>query len=130
MSNVQTLSINDGSATPVAVDFKPLDEENGFILFADQREDVSEFWPILKVKFERASNARATHRAEIQFHYPLKRTVDSVDVAVDTARFVNGRFIIPNTMTSAEQAHFHAFVSNALDEPLIAAYVVDLEPMF
>jgi hypothetical protein len=130
MATIQNIVINDGAATPVAVTFHPIGRENNIVTLADQRLDVSEFWPILSARFDRANVKRATNHISIELSYPIVRAVDSVDTVVGTARFVRGQFVLPSIMTDQERAHVHAFVANAVNNAILAAYVTDLEPMF
>lgn len=119
MAAIANLTVNDGSATPVAVTFTAASRTNNEVMWEDRRLAASTLWPRLFLSFDRASKARKTNHVELRMEYPIVRTVDGVETVVDTARYERGRYILPISMTEQERKHLSAFVRNGLSATLI-----------
>lgn len=124
------ITINDGSATPVAVTFLPIFADSGVVVFADKRKTAKAFWPKLTLKFVPETASRKTDHVEVTFEYPMTQTVNSVEVVYATARYERGRFILPSGMPSTDRKHLSAFVRNGLDLTQVRGAVEDLDPIF
>lgn len=125
-----SITINDGTATPVAVTFTPVAANGGSVTFADKRKGAKAFWPKLTVNFDGEKASRKTDHVDFSFEYPMTQTVNSVEVVYAIARFERGRFILPSGMPAADRKHICAFVRNGMDVAVIQGMVNDLDPIF
>lgn len=125
-----SITINDGTATPVAVVFTPIAANGGSVTFADKRKAAKTFWPKLTVSFDGETKQRRTDHVDVSFEYPMTQTVDGVEVVYATARFERGRFILPSGMPQADRKHIYAFVRNGLGVSVVQGLVNDLDPIF
>lgn len=125
-----SVTINDGSTTPVAITFTPISSDSGTVVFADKRKSAKAFWPKMTVSFDGEKPSRRTDHVLYEWEYPMTKVVDGVEVVYDTARFTRGRFVLPSGMPESDRNHFRAFVANGLDVPQVRNMVEDLDPMF
>jgi hypothetical protein len=123
------ISINDGTATPVAVSYAPEQLSSGATVLVDRREASRDMQPSLTLKFDPANANRKTFKVARQVAYPIKRTINTVDQVVDIAR-ANVEYIIPKTMSAQERKHLRALVANAEDIASFKAGVEDLDPLY
>lgn len=130
MGQVAPLTINDGTATPVAVTFHPEYVSPQRTVFVDRRKGVSALQPRIIVAYDGAKPRRRTNHIDFSVVYPIEGTVDGVPAVVDTARYERGRFILPDGMGADDRKHMHAFVRNGLSAPLIKAMAEDLDPIY
>lgn len=127
---VAPLTINDGSATPVAVTFSPELLSSALTVFQDRRLATRELQPTLTVGYNRPTVQRPkTYQVSHRWALPIVRNVAGVDVSNDTAR-VTVDFILPTSMTSQERKHLRAYVKNGLDQALLKVAIDDLDPLF
>jgi hypothetical protein len=129
MPQFTTLSINDGSATPVAVAFQVEKLSTEQTILVDRREASRDLQPTLAIIYDRPTPTRKTTKIRHSIAYPLKHTVNGVVMTSDTAR-VNVEFILPQTMTASDRKNLHAFIVNAEQSALIKAGVLDLDPLY
>lgn len=125
-----SISINDGTATPVAVTYTPIAANNGVATFADKRKSAKAFWPKITFTFDGESRARASDHVSVDVEYPLTKTVDGVELVYATAWFKKGTFILPSGMTQQDRKHLRALVVNGQGVAQYTAMVNDLDPMF
>ena len=121
------IALNNGAATPVAVSFTPEVVSPTQVTFVDRSSGTSLGYKRLTFTFSPATAKRATTRVGITFSFPEVATVSGVPTLVHTARYQNGEFIIPETMSLASRADLRAFVANACNLPLANSMVKDLE---
>lgn len=123
------LTINDGSATPVARAFSPEKVSPGDSTFVERTSGVSAGFHRLAVGFDPASKRRPTNHVALSLEMPTLSTLNGVSALAYTARF-QGKFILPDVMTPAERANIVAIVANALSNALIKGVVKDLDPLY
>lgn len=123
------LSINNGAATPVAKTFSPERVDPEGSTFTERSAGVSAGFTRLGVAFSPASSKRSTNRVDISLDLPVLATSDGISTVAHVARF-KGYFVIPDVCTPETRANLHAFVANALDNALVKAVVVSLDPMY
>jgi hypothetical protein len=125
-----SISINDGSATPVAVTYTPISANNGNVVFADKRKSAKAFWPKISMLFDGETARRQSDHVSIEVEYPLTQTVDGVEVVYATAWFKRGIFVLPSGMPQQDRKHLRALVVNGQGHALYTAMVNDLDPIF
>lgn len=126
-----SITVNDGSATPVAITFTPIEVKDGStVVFADKRKTARAFWPKLSVTLDPEKPSRASDHVEMSCVYPLTQVVDGVEVVYATARYERGRFILPSGMPQADRKHLCAFVRNFMDVQSVQDQVNNLDPYF
>ena len=123
------LTINDGSATPVAKSFAPERVGSELSIFSERTPAVSAGFTRLSVGLSAANAKRPTNRVEVELSLPVLSTVNGVSTVAYTGRF-KGYFVIPDQMTAGERANLHAFVANGLANNQIRAIVKDLDPLY
>jgi len=123
------LTINDGSATPVAKSFTPERISPELSTFVERSADVSAGFLRLTVGLSPATSKRPTNRVDVAFDLPIMATVDGISKVSDVARF-KGYFVIPETAPATLRANLHAFVANALNQAAVKAVIKDLDPMY
>lgn len=123
------ISINDGSATPVAVSYSPELLSSSNTVLVDRREASRDMQPSLTVTFERPTANRKTYKVKRQVAYPIKQTVNGVEVITDIAR-ANVEYVLPQSATAQVRKHLRALVANTEDVAIFKAAVEDLDPMY
>ena len=123
------VTINDGTATPVAVSYAPELLSSSQTVLVDRRLPSREQQPSLTVLFDRATATRKTYKVKHNVAYPIVRTVNGSDVVVDIAR-ANVEYILPQSMTPTERKHVRALAANAEDHASVKAGVEDLDPLY
>lgn len=126
---VAPLTINDGTATPVAVTFSPELLGSAQSVLVDRREASRDLQPSIEQTFDRASANRPTYKVGTNVLHPVIRTVSG---EVVTKRPIRIRVIadIPTEATQQERAHAFAFAVNALNHASIKAGYVSLDPLY
>lgn len=131
MAQATSITINDGSATPVAVTYTPeRDPQTGNVVYIDRRKTARSLQPKLIIGFSPANANRKTYKPSLEGEYPIEGLVNGVAAAVDVARFRNGTFTIPENMTTQDRKHFYAMIYGGMNVAQIKANFVDLEPLF
>jgi hypothetical protein len=125
-----SITINDGTATPVAVTYTPISASNGNAVFADKRKVAKAFWPKITYVFDAESRSRASDHVSVEVEYPMTKTVDGVELVYATAWFKKGVFILPSGMSQQDRKHLRALVVNGQGVTQYVAMVNDLDPMF
>lgn len=129
MPQVADLTVNDGASTPVEVTFRPESISGGSATFRDARTGVSVLMPRIIVQFSVATANRPSNRITYRVNYPVKKTVDGVDV-LDKVLRSETTFILPDGATTQNRKDLLAFHVNALNESLLKTVVEDAEPIF
>jgi hypothetical protein len=125
-----SITINDGTATPVAVTYTPISASGGSAVFADKRKSARSFWPKITFTFEAESPRRTSDHVGLEVEYPMTKTVDGVELVYATAWYKKGTFILPSGMPQADRKHLRALVVNGAGVALFTAMVNDLDPIF
>lgn len=123
------LSINDGSATPVAVQYGVEKLSSDLSILVDRRLASRETQPTLTVVFDRATPTRKTFKVKHSVAYPIVRIVNGVDLVVDIAR-ANVDYTLPPSMSVQEKKHLNALVANMEANATLKAAVVDFDPLY
>lgn len=80
MSEVANFSVNNGADTPVSITFKPEQVSNGTAVFRDDTSGSFVLMPRIKVQTTLSNANRPTNRTSVNLTFPVKKTVDGVDV--------------------------------------------------
>lgn len=123
------LSINDGTATPVAVSYSVEKLSSDHSILVDRRLASRDQQPSISIFFDRATSNRKTYKVKRQIAYPLVRVINLVDTVTDIAR-VNIEYVIPASATIQERKHIRALAANAEGNSSLIANVVDLDPLY
>lgn len=126
---VSPFTVNDGSATPVAVTYSVEKLSSEQTVLVDRRQASRDMQPVINASFDRATPNRKTFKVKRQVAYPLIRTINSVDTVVDTAR-ATIEYVIPVSATAQERKHLRALVANLEDATFMKAAVEDLDPLY
>lgn len=129
MPSVTNLTVNDGASTPVEVTFRPESISGGNATFRDNRNEQSVLMPRIIVQFSAASANRPSNRVAFRVNYPVKKTVDGVDV-LDKILRSETNFVLPDGATTQQRKDLLAFHVNALNEALIRGVIEDVEPIW
>lgn len=129
MPQFSSLSINDGSATPVAVAYAVEKLSSEQTVLVDRRQVSRELQPSLTVFFDRSTPQRKTFKVRHVIAMPLIRTVVGVVVATDIAR-ASVEYTLPVSMTAQERADLNALVANSQTATVLKAGVKDLDPLY
>lgn len=121
------ITLNNGAATPVAISFAPERISSAEATFVDRSAGYSNGHRRVTFTFSPANGKRSTTRVGVSFSFPEISVVNGVASVIHTARYQNGEFIIPDTMSATSRADLRAFVANAMDQALIIAMVKDLD---
>lgn len=123
------VSINDGTATPVAVSYSPELLSSSNTVLVDRREASRDMQPSLTLQFERPTATRKTFKVKRVVAYPIKQTINGVEVVTDIAR-ANVEYVLPQSATMQIRKHLRALVANSEDIALFKAAVEDLDPLY
>lgn len=122
-----SLSINDGSATPVAITFTTVKATPELSVFKDKRLAKVAYWPEISLSASLPSATAKVRKADFRVAYPV---VDPITgLVTDIARFRDGVFDIPVSMGQTDVNHFYAFVKNGLANPVIQAAIRDMDTL-
>lgn len=123
------ITINDGTATPVAVSYSPEQLSSSETVLVDRREASRDLQPSITIEFSRPNGQRKTYKLSRKIAYPIKQTVNGIDVAPDVAR-AEVTYTIPVTASAQVRKHLRALVANAEDAVLLKAGPEDLDPLY
>lgn len=123
------LSINDGSATPVAKSFQPERVAPDSSSFTERSSGVSAGFSRFQIGLSPANSNRPTNRIDLSLDLPVLQTVNGVSTVAYVCRF-KGYFVLPDVATAADRANARAFVANALDNSQVISVIRDLDPLY
>jgi hypothetical protein len=123
------LTVNNGAATPVAVNFAPERIAPELSTFVDRSSGVSALYARMSVKFSPAGGNRPTNRVDFDIDYPVGATVNGVTTVASVGR-VRSYAVIPDTWSAADRANLVAFFANALDNASVRGVFKDLDPLY
>lgn len=128
MPQIGTFTVNDGSATPVAITYgiEKLSTERSVLV--DRRMATRDAQPQIVIDFTPATSGRKTYRRKTAHALPIVRTINGVETVIDVAR-ANVEYVLPTSMTQQERKHLQAMVNNTDDHTVVKAGVVDLDPL-
>lgn len=129
MPQFTTFTINDGSATPVAVTFLPELLSSLQTVLVDRREASRDLQPSIEQTFDRASAQRPTFKVGTNVLVPVVRLVNGVTTTKRPVR-IRVAADIPQEATAAERANAFAFAVNALNHAFVKAGYVNLDPAY
>lgn len=121
------ITLNNGAATPVAISFAPERVSSTEAVFVDRSAGYSNGYRRITFTYSPPNGKRSTTRVGVSCSFPEISVVNGASVVIHTARYQNGEFIIPDTMSAASRADLRAFVANAMDQALAIAMVKDLD---
>lgn len=119
-----SLSIMDGSATPVAITFTTVKASPVLSVFKDKRLAKVSYWPELTLAADIPSTTSKLRKAELRVAYPI---VDPVTGLVTDVMRARVPLDIPMSAAQPDVNHFYAFLANALTNPVIRAAIRDLD---
>lgn len=123
------ITINDGSATPVAVSYSPELLSSGNTVLVDRREATRELQPSVTILFERPTPNRKTFKVKHSFALPIKQVINGVEVITDVAR-ANVEYVLPQSASAQVRKHLRALVANTEGVAIFRAGVEDLDPLY
>lgn len=119
-----SLSINDGTATPVAVVFTTTKASPVLSVFKDKRLGKVSYWPEITLSSDIPGSNAVLRKPELRFAYPIVDPVTGVVTDVMRARLA---FDIPMSAAQTDVNHMYAFVKNGTSHALIQAAIRDLD---
>jgi hypothetical protein len=123
------ITVNDGSATPVATTFS-VESENGITYtFAERSAGVALGFRRLSVSTKLATGAATVNRAKYAVELPVLATVNGISQLAYTLR-ANVDVILPVASTDAERKNLFAFLTNGLQNAIVRGAVRDLDPVY
>lgn len=126
---IAPFSVNDGSATPVAVVYGPERLSSGETMLVDRREASRDLQPSILIGFSPASATRATYKVTHDIAYPMVRVEGGVAKVQDIAR-AKVVYTLPKNATAQERKHIRAMVANLQSNVLAKAGIEDLDPLY
>lgn len=123
------ITVNDGTATPVAVAYTPEKVSTEQTVVVDRRLASRDLQPYTIIEFIRPAAGGKTQKVRHRFAYPIVRDVGGTDVATDIAR-ATVEYTLPTSMSEQERKHLHALVANLQDNTTVKAGVIDLDPIW
>lgn len=129
MAQASTITINDGQATPVAVNFAPESVTSAVASFVDRTSGVAVGFRRIAISNKFASGASKVNRAKVSIDYPVTTTVNGIVTPAYTLRATID-VILPDASTDAERKNLFAFITNGLNHTLVRGAVRDLDPLY
>lgn len=123
------MTINDGSATPVAKTFAPERVSPEASVFSERSAATSAGFTRLTYGLDMAKANRKTNRIDISLNVPVLRTVEGNETVAGTALF-KGYWVLPDVMTEGERSNVHAFTANSIGHANVKAAVKSLDPAY
>lgn len=130
MSEAAEFTVDNGAATPVAITFKPETVAGGTAVFRDESEASFVLMPRLKVRTTLSNATRPTNRTEVTLTYPVKKTVDGVDVVDYTNRADFSVAFHERTPLSVRQDMIALITNAVLNDGPIKDAVVKVSPVW
>lgn len=118
-----TITINDGLATPVARTFTCVKASPELTVYKDKRLAKLTYWPELTLQADVPATTARSRKAELRVRKPV---VDVVSGQVVDTGMVRILFDIPASMVQAEIDDLYAFAVNGIQQALIKGAVKDL----
>lgn len=125
MGQLASFTLNNAAA--VAITFAPERLPDGRISWVDRRKASLSLQPRFILSQSPASGGRPTHKASIEFIYPVEGLVNNVAAPVAVGRFKDGNWIIPDIMPAADRADMQAFAANVFDVALVKNMMKDMD---
>jgi hypothetical protein len=129
MAAIAPITINDGSATPVAVTFNPENQTPDAFTFVDRTSGVAVGFRRLTVSSKFAKAGALVNRARFAVEYPVTSLVNGITTPAYTLR-ANVDVILPVAASDAERKNLFAFLTNGLNAALVRSAVRDLDPLY
>lgn len=119
-----SLSINDGTATPVAITFTTVKAAPALSVFKDKRLSKVSHWPEITLASDIPVSSATMRKPELRVAYPI---VDPVTGQVTDVMRARLPFDIPMSASQTDVNHFYAFLKNALANSTIQGAIRDLD---
>lgn len=119
-----TITINDGTATPVAITFKAVKASPALTVFKDKRLAKPAHWPELTLSADLPTGNAAIRKFDIRTAVPV---VDSVSGKVTDTGRIRVLGDIPMSMQQADVNHLYAYLTNALAHTLFKGAARDMD---
>lgn len=129
MASATSITVNDGSATPVAITYVPVQLPDSTFKFTDRRKSAGSLMPYFTWRFSDSNANRKTQKVLLSFAYPLEGVVNGVAAPVDVAR-ADVTVTLPANMAALDRSHLAAMIANSLDVALIRNTIKDLDPIY
>lgn len=123
------LTINDGSATPVAKTFAVERVSPEVSSFVERSSGVSAGFIRLVAFFSAATAKRLTNRIRYTVAIPVLETVNGISTVAYVLRS-DCSYIIPEQATAQNRADLQAYTVNGMNLALLKANVKDLDPNY
>lgn len=124
------INIKNGADTPVDIAYSPESVSPDKVVLVDRSPGYPLGYRRITFTFSPSNSKRNTTRVGVSVSYPEISVVNDVPTLLHTARFQNGDFIIPDTMSTTGRASLRALVANGLDTALALAMVRDLDTVW
>lgn len=127
MAQGADITINDGTATPVAVTFKIVQATPKLSIWKDKRLGSKPAqWPEITLSADIPGPRSVLRKAEERVAVPVLDAVTGAVIDVCRARIV---YDIPVTATAQNTNDLYAYTANAANHALIKGAVRDLDPI-
>lgn len=130
MSEVANFSVNNGADTPVSITFKPEQVSGGTAVFRDDTSGSFVLMPRLKVQTTLSNQSRPTNRTAVNLTYPVKKTVDGVDVVDYTNRADFSVAFHERTPLSVRKDMVAILTNAILGSTPVKDAIIDVSPPF
>lgn len=105
-------TINDGTATPVAVSYSLEDKNGGQLVIVDRRLASRELQPEIIAGLKRPNGNARTYNVTRTVKMPVVRSINGVDTVVDVNKVLL-TYVISKACTEQERKHLYAAGTNA-----------------
>lgn len=119
-----TITINDGTATPVAITFTAVKASPTLTVFKDKRLAKPAHWPEITLSADLPAGSAVLRKFEARVAWPV---VDVITGKVTDTGRVRVLGDIPMSMAQSDVKHLYAFAMNAMGHALLRAAMQDLD---
>lgn len=121
-----TITVNDGTATPVAITFKTVKASPVLTVWKDKRKVKPAYWPEITLSADLPATTAKLRKAEVRVAVPVVDSVTGLALEVGRIRVIAD---LPMSMLQADVNDLYAFAMNALANVLVKGAVRDLDPI-
>lgn len=130
MSEAANFTVDNGADTPVSITFKPEQVSSGSAVFRDDSSGSFVLMPRLKVQTTLSNANRPTNRTNVSLSFPVKKTVDGVDV-VDYVNRADFSVAFHERTPLAVRKDILAIITNAvLEDGPIKDTIIEVSPIW
>lgn len=137
MSAITPIVLNDGSATPVARTFSPVDLKNDIAKWADRSGGIAIGYPKLTMSLSEPTATRRNYKLTLKVVTPvLEITSPSTATGIQPQPtkaydlISNHEFVLPERSSLAQRKDILAFAKNLLSDANVIAAVQNFEAIY